>query len=54
VPAHHARQCEPERFRLAAAVDAVSMLTLLRHRLLATAGPEPTTDTNVEETAHGR
>jgi hypothetical protein len=46
VPAHHARQCEPERFRLAAAVDAVSMLTLLRHRLLASQ-PQPTTDTTV-------
>jgi hypothetical protein len=53
-PAHHARQCEPERFRLAAAVEAVSMLAPLRQQLLATAALQPTTGTNVEETPHGR
>jgi hypothetical protein len=53
VPAYHAHASEPERFRLAAAVDAVRMLTPLHPRLLASP-PEPTTDTNVEETPHER
>ena len=47
VPAYHARECEPERFRLAAAVDMVAMLAPLRQRLLATP-PQPTTDTETE------
>lgn len=50
--AHYARECEPERFRLAAAVDTVAMLTPPRRRLLA-AAPQPT-DTTVKEKAHGR
>jgi hypothetical protein len=53
VPAYHAHQSEPERFRLAAAVDAVRMLAPLRRRLLA-GPPEPPTVTNVEETPHER
>jgi hypothetical protein len=47
LPAYHARESEPERFRLAAAVDMVAMLAPLRQRLLATA-PQPTTDTETE------
>lgn len=35
LPAYHARESEPERFRLAAAVDMVGMLAPLRRRRLA-------------------
>jgi hypothetical protein len=50
LPAYHARESEPERFRLAAAVDMVGMLAPLRQRLLA-AAPQPT-DTREEEHEH--
>jgi hypothetical protein len=50
LPSYHARECEPERFRLAAAVEMVTMLAPLRRRLLA--GPPPATTT--KETTHGR
>ena len=51
LPAYHARESEPERFRLAAAVDMVGMLAPLRRRLLA-AAPQ-LTDTDEEEHEHG-
>ena len=50
LPAHHARECEPERFRPAAAVDMVAMLVPLRQRLAA--AQQPTTDTQHEEHEH--
>ena len=50
LPAYHARESEPERFRLAAAVDMVGMLAPLRRRLLA-AAPQPT-DTRDEGHEH--
>jgi hypothetical protein len=49
LPAYHARESEPERFRLAAAVDMVTMLAPLRRRLEA--GQPPAT---TKETTDGR
>jgi hypothetical protein len=51
LPAYHARESEPERFRLAAAVDMIGMLAPLRQRLLA-AAQQPTTDTETEGPRH--
>ena len=50
LPAYHARESEPERFRLAAAVELVTMLAALRRRLVGGQPPAITT----KETTDGR